>query len=131
MTSPRRIFDFSEVVLLLEVLRRLERLADRCIVRGMAADRDRVLHGGRRLLHHDPDTGDQATLCQLSRRWTVLNIEGLSGPSEIDPEELVACGRAARAQLPAAFKDDYAWPTVAAPPNRNVRVAEGKRGARP
>jgi hypothetical protein len=84
------------------VLRRLEHDHDHCVVRGGIADPSRV-KGVRRLLHHDRDSGDEPTLCEMPRQWLALDFDTLPLPAGIQPEDLIGCGRAAIQSLPVEF----------------------------
>jgi hypothetical protein len=84
------------------LLTQLLRRPDCAVVRGGIADPARS-RGVRRLLHPDPDTGDEATLRDVPRQWLALDIDGLPRPGGIEFGNLPACARVAVAQLPAAF----------------------------
>jgi hypothetical protein len=84
--------------LLLDLLHR----PDTCALRGAIANPARV-QAVRRLLHRDPETGDDATLLDVPRAWLALDLDGLPLPAEIHPHDLAGCGRVARLALPPAF----------------------------
>jgi hypothetical protein len=102
-----RTFDLIEIAVadidaLDRLVRRLERRRDCCIVRGAVA----VKYGNavRRLLHPDPSTGDQPTLCEVPRRWLALDFDLPSRPDWIDPTDLLSCARFAIETLPTEFR---------------------------
>jgi len=84
-----------------QLLRRLERRSDCCIVRGAIADPART-RGVRRLLH--PDGGDQPTLREVPRRWLALDFDLPSRPNWITPTDLLSCGHLAIETLPHEFR---------------------------
>ncbi|MGC2415430.1 MAG: hypothetical protein WA459_22385 [Stellaceae bacterium] len=103
-----RIFDLDAVVIddlaaLGRLLTRLLRRLDCAVVRGAISDPART-RGVRRLLHPDPDTGNQATLREVPRRWVALDIDGLRRPDGIEADDLPGCARIAIAGLPEAFQ---------------------------
>lgn len=76
--------------------------ADRCIVRGAIADPSRT-RGVRRLLHADPETGEQPTLRDVPRRWCALDIDGMPLPKGVAPADIFSCSISAILGLPAEF----------------------------
>ena len=87
-----------------EMLRRLLTAPRFCIVRAEPIDAARVRRV-RRLLHADPKTGEAPTLHEVPRRWVAVDLDGLPLPAGIDPRDLAACAKVARAALPHAFRD--------------------------
>ncbi|WP_424135147.1 hypothetical protein [Roseomonas chloroacetimidivorans] len=75
---------------------------DLCVVRGAIFDPART-RGVRRLLHRDPETGDEPTLRDVPRGWVALDEDGTPAPEGLDLRNLAACGEVARATLPEAF----------------------------
>lgn len=96
--------DVADLAALHVMLGHLILRPDLCIVRAAIADPGRV-HGVRRLLHPDPDTGDQPTLREVPRRWLALDMDDLAAPAGIDVTDLAACSAAARLALPHDFRD--------------------------
>jgi len=94
---------FSGLFGLAEVLDGLLDLPDRCVVRGAIADRARTI-GVRRLVHPDPETGDQPTLRDVPSRLVALDCDGLPAPEGLDLHDLDTCGEAAVAMMPEAFR---------------------------
>ncbi|WP_159993743.1 hypothetical protein [Roseomonas sp. 18066] len=72
---------------------------DCAIVRGAIADPSRRQHV-RRLVHPDPETGEQPTLRDVARRWLALDLDGVPLPEGIDRADLIACARAVLPMLP-------------------------------
>jgi len=60
--------------------------------------------GIRRLVHPDPETGDEPTLRDVPRRWLAIDAEGIEPPPGLDLTDLPACARAALQRLPAPFR---------------------------
>ena len=75
---------------------------DRCVVRGAIADPART-RGVRRLLHADPQTGEQPTLRDVPRRWLALDVDGMPLSKGCDARDLFSCGIGAILSLPAEF----------------------------
>jgi hypothetical protein len=103
-----RLYDFATVRVgqldaLAHLLRRLAHRPDCCVVRGDIADPRRT-RGLRRLLHHDPVTGDAPTLRDVPRRWLALDIDGLSRPEALAPSDLAGCAGIVIDALPAVFR---------------------------
>jgi hypothetical protein len=94
--------DLADLLALHDLLHRLGRRRDCCIVRGAVADPMRAL-GVRRLLHGDPDTGDLATLREEPRRWLALDLDSVPLPPGTDPRDLAACAYAVLPLLPVPF----------------------------
>jgi hypothetical protein len=84
------------------ILKWLGARPDCAILRGAIADPTRA-RAVRRLLHPDDRTGEPATLREIPRRWTALDVDGLPLPAEIDLRDLVACAKVVLPHLPAAF----------------------------
>lgn len=84
-------------------LDRLVRRPDCAMVRGAPADPGRT-RNVRRLLHHDPETGEAPTLRETPRRWLALDIDGPPLPPGVDPRNLATCGTAVLPLLPPAFQ---------------------------
>jgi hypothetical protein len=84
------------------LLRRLEPRGDCCVVRGSIADPSRVT-AVRRLLYRDAETGDEPTLREVPRRWLALDFDTLPLPEGVEPEDLIACARAAIESLSEEF----------------------------
>ncbi len=76
---------------------------DRCIVRGAVADPART-RGVRRLLHADPETGEQSTLRDVPRRWVAVDLDSIPLPIYINRESLFECGMVVSGQLPREFR---------------------------
>ncbi len=74
------------------------------VVRGAVANPSRTRRV-RRLLHPDRDTGEAPTLRDVLRAWVALDLDGMPLPTGCDPRDLAACGEAARAAMPPAFRD--------------------------
>jgi hypothetical protein len=92
----------ADLAALEAVLRQLQHRRDCCVVRGGIADHSRVKRV-RRLLYHDPESGDEPTLREMPRRWLALDFDTLPLPAGIEPEDLIGCGRAAIQSLPGEF----------------------------
>jgi len=85
------------------VLRDLAELHDCAVVRGTPAD-PAFVKGVRRLLHRDCDAGDPPTLVEAPHRWIAIDIDQLSRPDWIKPEDLLGCACVAiRRTLPSEF----------------------------
>lgn len=74
----------------------------RCLVR--AAPINGPAKGIRRLLHRDPETGDEPTLREIPRRWLALDLDGIARPNTVSASDLTGCARAALSGLPSAFR---------------------------
>ncbi len=74
-----------------------------CVVRCELVNAPRAT-GIRRLVHPDPETGDEPTLRDVPRRWLAIDAEGVERPPGLDLADLPACARAALQRLPAAFR---------------------------
>jgi hypothetical protein len=74
-----------------------------CVVRGELMNAPRAT-GFRRLVHPDPETGDQPTLRDTPRRWLAIDAEGIERPPGLDLTDLRACAHVAVQRLPAAFR---------------------------
>lgn len=103
-----RTFDLEEQQIAdLDALRGLlDRLLgqpDRCAVRGRIADPART-RGVRRLIRPDPETGEEATLIDVPRRWCALDIDGLERPRNIAAADIFDCGIEAVMHLPTPFR---------------------------
>lgn len=85
------------------LLHALVRRHDTCVLRGAIRDPAGRACGVRRLLHPDPETGDEPTLVEAPRAWLALDFDGLPLPADVDPRDLRRCGALARAVLPVAF----------------------------
>lgn len=75
-----------------------------CVLRGepvTGARMERV----RRLLHRDPETGDDATLREVPRWWVAVDLDSVPLPEGTDPRDLAACARSVRCFLPHDFRD--------------------------
>ena len=96
----RSVFSLAD---LHELLADLAGRPDRCVVRGAIADPSRT-RGVRRLLHADPETGEQPTLRDVPRRWCALDIDGMPLPKGCDAGDTFSCGIAAILTLPAEFR---------------------------
>jgi hypothetical protein len=95
--------DLADLLALHDLLHRLGRRRDCCVVRGAVADPARML-GVRRLLHVDPDTGDLSTLREEPRRWLALDLDSVPLPPGTDPRDLAACAYAVLPLLPVPFR---------------------------
>ncbi|WP_284946729.1 hypothetical protein [Acidisoma cladoniae] len=74
--------------------------APRCaIVRG-ALINGLEAKGIRRLKDACPETGDQPTIADVSRRWLALDLEDVPLPSEISATDITACAKIAIGYLP-------------------------------
>ena len=87
---------------LVKGLRTLQSQPQQCVVRGALVDGP-VARGIRRLLHHDPQTGDQPTLREAPRLWVALDMDGLERPAGVDAADLLGCARAVIPSLPSGF----------------------------
>ena len=76
---------------------------DRCVVRGAIADPSRT-RGVRRLLHADPETGEQPTLRDVPRRWVAVDLDSVPLPTYINRESLFECGMEISSRLPREFR---------------------------
>ena len=108
-----------DLTALATLLQRLLTRPECAVVRGVVLDLART-RGVRRLVHPDAKTGDLPTLREHPRRWLALDLDGLPLPPGTDRRDIVACGEAARAALPAAFCDVQA-----------VAVASASHGIKP
>ena len=84
-----------------QLLRRLERRPDCCVVRGAVIDPLRV-KAVRRLLH--PDKDEAPTLREVPRRWLAFDFDLPSRPDWLNPADLFSCGRLAVETLPQEFR---------------------------
>jgi hypothetical protein len=94
--------DLADLLALHDLLHRLGRRRDCCVVRGAVADPTRML-GVRRLLHADPEEGDLATLREEPRRWLALDLDSVPMAAGTDPRDLAACAYAVLPLLPVPF----------------------------
>ncbi|WP_043367503.1 hypothetical protein [Belnapia sp. F-4-1] len=85
------------------LLARLAAARDCCIVRAAPADPARVLMV-RRLLHHDPETGEVPTLRDVQRALVALDLDGAALPVGCDPRDLAACHAVVAPTLPAEMR---------------------------
>jgi hypothetical protein len=102
-----RLFDIAEMPvpdlnMLSRVLSKLLARPDCAVVRGSAADPERV-RNVRRLLHHDKKTGDIPTLRETARYWLALDIEAVAVPERIPAADVAGCAAEAIRRLPGAF----------------------------
>jgi hypothetical protein len=74
------------------------------VVRGAILDPART-QGVRRLVHADPETGDQPTLRDTAHHWLALDVDGVPLPAEVNPLDLAACARAVLPMLPEPVRD--------------------------
>jgi hypothetical protein len=107
--SSTRAFDLAEIAIadlnaLEELLGRLERRRDCCIVRGAIADHTRT-KGVRRLLYPDRQTGDAPALREVPRQWLALDFDRLDKPGWIDHADLLGCACVAIRTLPNEFQE--------------------------
>lgn len=93
----RQVDGLGDLEELLRLLAPRPRLA---IVRGEIADPGHT-RGVRRLLY--ADSGEPASLKPAVRQWLALDLDGLAAPAGTDITDLLACAKAAVAQLPSAF----------------------------
>ena len=103
-----KTFDMSEHIVaslddLHSVLADLASRADRCVVRGAIADPTRT-RGVRRLLHADPETGEQPTLRDVPRRWVALDLDSVPLPGYVNRESLFECGMHVSGLIPQEFR---------------------------
>ncbi|MFT8247253.1 hypothetical protein [Roseomonas sp. BN140053] len=91
--------DRATLLLLLSELRGRERQG---LLRGAIAQ-PWHRHNVRRLMHRDPETGDEPTILDVPRSWVALDCDGIPAPAGTDPRDLAECGTIARGMLPAAF----------------------------
>ena len=101
------------------ILRSLLPCWDRCIVRGAPIDPDRA-SGIRRLLHRDPETGDEPTLYETPRRWVAIDVDGIPLPPGVLATDIEGCARVAIRHLPVEFHG-----------KKCVAVATAQHGIRP
>jgi hypothetical protein len=104
-----KLCDADEVVVhgfdhLVQLQRWLLPRPDRCAIRGSLL-RGPSVSGIRRLLHPDPQTGDEPTLYEVPRRWAALDVDGLERPPDVPPADVAGCARIARNALPPEFHD--------------------------
>lgn len=85
------------------LLANLSQRRDCAVVRGAIADPSRVRRE-RRLVHPDPETGDQPTLRDVPRRWLSLDLDGVPLPAGVDQRDLLACAQAVLPLLPVAVQ---------------------------
>ena len=104
--SPRRFGAVEHPVSSLAELHRalltLQRDPQRCVVRAALVNGP-TAQGIRRLLHRDPETGDEPTLREVPRRWLALDLDGLERPDGIPAADLAACAQAVIPTLPGGF----------------------------
>jgi hypothetical protein len=74
------------------------------VVRGAILDPART-QAVRRLVHPDPETGDQPTLQDAAHHWLALDVDGVPLPAEVNPLDLAACARAVLPMLPEPVRD--------------------------
>ena len=88
---------------LMNVLRRLLPLSDRCVVRGriIGADKAKKI---RRLAVADAETGDVPTLVDVPRRWLAVDWDGIARPAHIAADDLWNCGDIVLDAMPAPFQ---------------------------
>ncbi len=86
----------------LDVLRRLIVLPDRCVVRGELLA-GRTATGIRRLAYECKKTGDAATMRNVPRRWLGLDADGVERPANVNAADLEACADIVLAELPPVF----------------------------
>lgn len=84
------------------LLRRLLPQPSCCVVRGELMHGPRA-KGIRRLLYTCKETGELPTFQDVPRRWLALDLDGVPMPDGLAATDLVGCGAAALAVLPAAF----------------------------
>jgi hypothetical protein len=94
-----RVTNLDDCAALLDRLIHSPRL---CVVRGDLVNASRAT-GIRRLVHPDPETGEQPTLRDTPRRWLAIDAEGIDRPPGLDLTDLPACFRVAVQRLPMAF----------------------------
>ena len=92
----------SSLDALWRLLARLQVRPDCCVVRGAPVGGERV-HGVRRLVHRDEQTGDEPTFRNLPRRWLALDMDSIARPDDVPASDLAGCASVALASLPAAF----------------------------
>jgi hypothetical protein len=74
------------------------------VVRGAVLDPART-QGVRRLVHVDPETGDQPTLQDAAHHWLALDVDGVPLPAEVNPLDLASCARAVLPMLPEPVRE--------------------------
>jgi hypothetical protein len=74
----------GNIVELAALLKRLERDPRALLVRGAPLPEANRRHA-RRLLHHDPRTGDAPTLAAADRCWVMIDLDGVACPAGLDP----------------------------------------------
>lgn len=87
---------------LLDLLRRLLRRPECCVIRGELLAGNRAT-GIRRLLYTDKNTGEPPTVRDVPRRWLALDVEGVVPPPDLPAADLAGCACVALATLPPAF----------------------------
>ena len=97
--ARRSVADLASIGSLLHILLGCP---DCAVVRGEPIG---AMHGVRRLLFADPETGDAATLNDVPRQWLALDVEGIAIPVDLTAADLAGCARLALATLPPAFSD--------------------------
>lgn len=95
-------YDIADLDDLAGYLHWLASWPDHCLVRGELIEPDRA-KGIRRLLHVDPDTGDQPTLREVPRRYVGLDFDAIDRPEIIPAHDIRGCADIALQRLPAAF----------------------------
>ncbi|NPD66061.1 hypothetical protein HN018_19570 [Lichenicola cladoniae] len=92
----------SDLTALANGLQTLQGQTQQCVVRGALVDGPAV-RGIRRLLHRDPETGDEPTLREVPRRWVALDMDGLDRPAGVEAADLLGCAGVVIPALPSAF----------------------------
>ncbi|MGI4945878.1 MAG: hypothetical protein ACRYHQ_35845 [Janthinobacterium lividum] len=104
--SPKRFaaveHPVSSLTELYQGLQTLQRDPQRCVVRAALIDGP-TARGIRRLLHRDPETGDEPTLREVPRHWLALDLDGLERPDDVSAADLTACAYAVIPTLPSGF----------------------------
>jgi hypothetical protein len=105
--SPYR-FDATAVPVsglldLLELLRQILPLHDRCVVRGELLAGAKA-SGIRRLVYTDKKTGDAPTLQDVPRRWLAVDWDGICRPDDVEAADLERCGDIALDTMPRVFQ---------------------------
>jgi hypothetical protein len=77
--------------------------APRCAVVRGALINGAEARGIRRLKDACPETGDQPTIADVSRRWLALDLEDVPLSEEISATDITACAKVAIGYLPEAF----------------------------